>query len=389
MEKKSLRRISLMDHSMKICSRCVLDTTVPDIWFDENGVCKYCKIHDEMEKSHPMGSEGQQKIERTVEKIKKSGKGKDYDCIVGMSGGRDSTYTLNLAVKLGLRPLVVHLDNGWNSEIAVSNIKKATEKLGVDLHTWVADWEIFKDLQLSFLKASVPDAEIPTDYAIYSVLFKMAVDKGIKYIIEGHSFRTEGTSPLGWTYMDGRYIKSVHKQFGKLKLKNFPVLSLSQLLNNVFIKRIKYFRPLEYIDYRHKEVNKILADELDWQYYGGHHHESVYTEFFQSYLLPKKFNIDKRKTEYSALIRSGQRTREDALKEIREKEYAFNPEIVEFTLSKLGLSQAEFDNIFQAKIKSFKDYPTYMPLIKKFRLPIRLACKLHLLPPILYYKYAR
>ena len=291
-------------------------------------------------------------------------------------------------MKLGLRPLAVHFDNGWDSEIAVSNIKRATEKLGVDLYTWVADWEEFKDLQLSFLKASVPDAEIPTDYVIYSVLFKMAEKEGLKYVMQGHSFRTEGTSPIGWTYMDGRYVKSVHKKFGSQPMKSFPVVSLSKLLNYMFVNRVKFVLPLERMDYNQKEVNRVLEEDLGWQYYGGHHHESVYTEFFQSYLLPKKFNIDKRKTEFSALIRSGQMLRDEALREIREKEYSYNPEIVEYTISKLGITQQEFDRIFNLEIKSFNDYPTYMPLIKAMRLPLKIACRLHLLPHIVYLKYA-
>jgi N-acetyl sugar amidotransferase len=373
---------------LQICSRCVLDTTAPDIWFDKRGVCKYCKIHNELEKAYPKGADGERRIHEIAGKIKKKGKNRKYDCLVGVSGGRDSTYTLYLAVNLGLRPLAVHFDNGWDSSIAVSNIKNATDKLEVDLHTIVADWEEFKDLQISFLKASVPDAEIPTDYAIYSVLFQVAAHEGIKYILEGHSFRTEGTSPLSWTYMDGRYIKSVHKKFGRRKLTSFPVLTFSKLFYFLFVRRIKYVRPLESIDYRQDEVNTILETELGWRYYGGHHHESVYTQFFQSYLLPRKFGIDKRKTEYSALIRSGQMPRESALKEIAENTYPVDQEIVNYVISKLGLSKEEFHQILSAEKKSFQDYPTYMPFIRILRLPIKLACKLRLLPQILLLKYA-
>lgn len=373
----------------QICTRCVLDRTVQDIWFDENGVCKYCKIHDELDKAHPLGPSLEIELEQKIEKIKRDGKGKEHDCIVGVSGGRDSTYSLLTAVKLGLRPLAVHFDNGWNSDIAVSNIKNATNKLGVDLESVVADWEEFKDLQFSFLKASVPDAEIPTDYAIYSVLYKTASKEGIKYIINGHSFRTEGTSPLSWTYMDGRYIKSVHRKFRKIKeIKSFPIMSLFELLYYVFVKRIKEVRLMEFIDYRKKDVDKVLEAELDWRYYGGHHHESVYTNFFQSYLLPQKFNIDKRKTENSALIRSGQMTRDEALKEIQAKPYEYEQEIVDYAISKLGLTKDEFDGIFKKEIKSFHDYATYYPIIQALKVPIRIACQMQLLPQILYLKYA-
>jgi N-acetyl sugar amidotransferase len=373
----------------KICTRCILDTKISDIWFDEDGVCKYCKIHDELEKAHPTGEEGKQRIQRIVEKIKTDGKEKEYDCIVGVSGGRDSTYTLYMAVKLGLRPLAVHFDNGWDSEIAVTNIKNATTELDVDLHTVVADWEEFKDLQIAFLKASVPDAEVPTDYVIYSVLCQAAAEQGVKYVIEGHSFRTEGTSPVSWSYMDGRYIRTIHKKFGKKKITSFPIMSLSKFLYYVFVKRIRVVRVLEFMDYRQKEAERILKDQLGWEYYGGHHHESIYTHFFQSYLLPRKFSIDKRKTEYSALIRSGQKTREEALAEVRNNEYPYDEEIVKYTICKLGLTREEFDEIFMRQVHSFKEFSSYYPIIRSFKWPIKVAASLGIVPRILYLKYAK
>jgi N-acetyl sugar amidotransferase len=373
----------------KICTRCILDTTVTDIWFDEKGECKYCKINDEMEKDHPLGPESDIKLKEIIEKIKRDGKGKPYDCIAGTSGGRDSTYTLLKAVEWGLRPLAVHFDNGWNTEISVKNIKKTCEKLNIPLYTIVADWEEFKDLQVAFLKSSTPDSDIPTDYAIYSVLFKMAAKEGVKYILNGHSFRTEGTSPISWTYMDGRYLKAVHKKFGKIKkIKSFPVLTLPRLLYYAFAKGIKDVRVLEFIDYRKKDVDHVLTSQLDWEYYGGHHHENVYTKFFQSYYLPKKFNIDKRKTELSALIRSGQITREVALKEISSSSYEYDPAVVEYAINKLGLSKEEWEIIMKSPVKTHDDYPNYLPLIKLLKLPIKIATKLKLLPHILYLKYA-
>lgn len=373
----------------KICTRCILDTTVGDIWFDDKGECKYCKINDEMEKDHPLGPESSLKLKAIIEQIKKDGKGLQYDCIAGTSGGRDSTYTLLKAVELGLRPLAVHFDNGWNTEISVKNIKKTCEKLNIPLYTVVADWEEFKDLQVSFLKASTPDSDIPTDYAIYSVLFDVAAKEGVKYILNGHSFRTEGTSPISWTYMDGRYLKAVHRRFGKIKkIKSFPVLTLPRLLYYAFVKRIKDVRVLEYMDYNKKEVDKVLTEKLDWEYYGGHHHENVYTKFFQSYYLPKKFNIDKRKTELSALVRSGQISREEALREINSSHYQYDPSVVEYAINKLGLTKEEFDKIMNSPNKTHDDYPNYLPLIKAMKFPIKIATKLKLLPHILYLKYA-
>lgn len=374
--------------SLKVCSRCVSDTTIPGITFDAQGICNFCKIFEELEEEYPQGIKGKQILDDLIQKIKASGKKKRYDCVVGVSGGRDSTYSLYCAVKWGLRPLAVHFDNGWNSEIAVQNIKNATSKLDVDLYTHVADWEEFKDLQLAFLKASVSDAEIPTDVAIYGTLYKAATKEGIKYIINGHSFRTEGLMPIGWTYMDGRYINNVYKIFGShKKLKTVPNYTLFDLFYYSFLRGIKTVTPLNYIEYNQQEVGRILEQELDWTYYGGHHHESYYTHFFQSFLLPQKFKIDKRKLEYSALIRSGQIDREKALQQITGHPYPFDEELVDYTIKKLNLSQLQFDAIMHAPQKSFHDYQTYYPLMKAMKLPIKLATDLQLLPRLLYLKF--
>lgn len=374
----------------KICSRCVMDTTVNDIWFDASGECKYCKIHDELEKAHPLGPGLKADLDAMVAKIKEAGKGKKYDCIAGVSGGRDSTYTLLTAKRLGLRPLAVHFDNGWNSDISVKNIKKACEKLNVDLITIVADWEEFKDLQIAFLKSGTPDADIPTDYAIYSVLYNTAKEEGIKYILNGHSFRTEGTSPISWTYMDPRYVRDVHQKLGKLKrITSFPHMTLLKLQYFIWVKGIREFRILEYIDYNKKEVDHVLKEELEWEYYGGHHHENHFTKFFQSYYLPQKFGIDKRKTELSALIRSGQINREQALQEISEHPYHYDQETVNYVINKLNLSQEEWLEIMNSPIKSHADYKTYLPFIRLMSGPIKIATRLKVLPQILYLKYAK
>jgi len=376
-----------MKKDYRICTRCIADTTIPGITFDENGICNYCKIHDKMEKDYPEGKEARKKLEELVRKIKASGKGKRYDCVVGVSGGRDSTYLLYTAVKLGLRPLAVHFDNGWNSEIAVTNVKNILSKLNIDLETLVVDWYEFKDLQRSFLFASVSDAEIPTDVGIFGTLHKIAAQEGIKYILNGHSFRTEGIMPISWTYMDGRYISSVQKKFGTMKLKTFPNFSFWDLFYYVFIKKIKSVPLLNYVEYKHSQVEKILEKEAGWTYYGGHHHESYYTNFFQSYFLPKKFNIDKRKIEYSAKIRSGQMERPLALKEIQAIPYPYEKELVNYTISKLGFSQRQFDQIMKAKVKTFHDYPSYYPIVKVLKPVLKLAVKYNLIPRLLYQKF--
>jgi N-acetyl sugar amidotransferase len=372
------------------CTRCVLDTTVRDIWFDEKGECKYCKIHHQQEINHPLGKEMDEYLAKKVEEIKQHGKGKPYDCLVGVSGGRDSTYTLLTAVKLGLRPLAVHFDNGWNTEISVNNIKKACSKLNVELHTIVADWEEFKEIQRAFLKSSTPDADIPTDYAIYSVLYQTASKEKIKYILNGHSFRTEGTSPISWTYMDPIYVNDVMRKHSKVKkITGFPHMSLLNLQYYLWVKKIREFRILEYINYNKKEVDQILESELGWQYYGGHHHENHYTKFFQSYYLPVKFGIDKRKTEYSALIRSGQMSREQVLNIIDSQTYEYDAQTIQYALNKLGFSEDEWALIMKTPAKSHADFKTLLPLIRMLKLPIRIAAKFKVVPEILYLKYAR
>ncbi len=373
----------------QVCTRCVLDDTVGDIWFDEEGECKYCKIHDEMEKTHPLGDEAKKALDIILSKIRAKGKNKKYDCIAGISGGRDSTYTLLKAKELGLKPLAVHFDNGWNSDISVQNIKKACEKLDIELFTIVADWEEFKDLQVSFLKASVPDADIPTDYAIYSVLYHVANKEGIKYILNGHSFRTEGTSPISWTYMDPRYVKDVHRKLGKKRrLTSFPHMSMLKLQYYIWVKGIREVRLLEFVDYNKSKVDKVLNEKLGWEYYGGHHHENLYTKFFQSYYLPTKFNIDKRKTELSALVRSGQIQRSDALKEIESSPYEYDESTVNYAINKLEIKPEEWNNIMKMPLKSHNDFKTHLPIIRMLRFPIKIAVKLKILPHILYLKYA-
>jgi N-acetyl sugar amidotransferase len=371
----------------QVCTRCIVDDTVPGITFDENGVCAFCKIHDQLEDKYTLNENSELTLKRLANKISNEGKGKKYDCIVGVSGGRDSTYTLLNTVKLGLRPLVVHFDNGWNSEIAVQNIKNACNALGVDLYTHVADWEEFKDLQRAFLKASVSDAEVPTDWTIFSVLFKVAAKEKIKYIIHGHSFRTEGTTPLMWTYMDGRYVKYIHRKFGTGKSKSFPVMGLMGYLYYTLIKGIHQERILYYIPYDEKKVMDLITSELKWKDYGGKHYESNYTAFFQAYILTRKFNIDKRKLHYSALIRSGQLTREQALEKVQVDPYKGGTELLDYCLKKLDFTKDEFEKIMNEPPKSFNDYKSYYSFVKFMKKPVKWATSLGIVPETVYLKY--
>lgn len=370
-----------------VCSRCVMDDSVSGIEFDKTKECTFCEIHDELEAKYPLNNESSEKLATLIAKIKKEGAGKKYDCIVGVSGGRDSTYTLYTAVKSGLRPLAVHFDNGWNSEHAVKNIENVCKKLNVDLYTHVANWEEFKDLQKSFLYASVPDAEVPTDWVIFSVLFSTANSYGLKYIIHGHSFRTEGTTPLTWTYMDGRYINDIHKRYGTRKIKSFPVMKLKEYLYYVFLKRIKQVRILYYMPYDEAKILKMLTEEVGWINYGGKHHESTYTGFFQSYILTRKFNIDKRKLHYSALIRSGQMNRKMALRSLHEDPYVGGIDTLNYCLKKLDLSHEEFEKIMNKPNKLFVNYNSYYNLVKRMEKPIVFGVKLGIIPDTVYRKF--
>ncbi len=356
----------------RICTRCIMDTSDPEIYFDSMGICNHCQRYDKLLPQRVFkGKEADTKLSALIEQIKLSGANKEYDCIIGVSGGVDSTYVAYLTKQLGLKPLAVHFDNGWNSELAVNNIRKMLDKLRIDLYTHVIDWNSFKNLQISFLKASTPDGEIPTDHAINALLFNIANDKGIKYIINGMNFATESMSVPAWAYghSDWKYIKSVHKQFMNTSLLDYPHFSILDLFINTAIKRIKVVSILNYIDYNKDDVMELIKNELGWVYYGGKHYESVYTRFYQGYILPVKFNIDKRRGHYSDLIRSGQISRKDAIEEMKANPY--DPELLaqdkEFAFKKLGISEDEFDEIMSREVKSFRDYPNNYEIIGRIK----------------------
>lgn len=369
------------------CTRCLYDTNLPGITFDSDGVCSYCHISDNMEKENPMGEEGRRKLEKLAEEIKKAGKGKKYDCVIGVSGGCDSSYLLHIAKKeLGLRPLAVHFDNTWNSKIAVENIEKVLKKLDIDLFTYVMDNEEFNDLARSMLKSSVPEIDALTDIGLASTL-NMACEKyGIKYSIIGHAFRTEGMAPLGWFYFDGKYIDSIHKKFGTMPMKRFPNLWMYRFLRWMFLG-IKQYRPLNYIEYNKTKVKKFLVEEYGWKWYGGHHQENRYTLFNHFYALAK-YDIDFRIVEASAMIRSGQMTRQEA-KDFVAQPFTVESSIIEEVRKRLGLSEAELNEIMAAPPKSAKDYPTYHKTFRLMKPFFFIMYKLNLVPKNFYVKYCR
>jgi N-acetyl sugar amidotransferase len=339
-----------------------MDTSDPDITFDENGFCNHCnEFLNKRSKFVYQGDKSDRELERFVQDMKNAGKGKKYDCVIGMSGGIDSSYAALIAKQKGLRVLAVHLDNGWNSDDAVVNIKNVAANLDIDYMSYVLDWEEFKDLQLAFLKASVPEAETPTDIAIPAALHKVAAKYGVKYIISGGNFATEGILPSLWHYnaRDTKYLKNIQRTFGSKKLKSFPLFGFHHEMYYKLFKGMKIIYLLNYVPYSKESAMDILKKDLGWRYYGGKHHESKYTSFIQSYYLFKKFPIDYRRATYSTLICTGQMSREQALDELTTLPY--KPEIVEiekkYIAKKLGIDLDELEAIIELPPKWYRDYP--------------------------------
>lgn len=377
----------MKEREYQICTKTVMDTIGDDdIRFDENGVCNYYhEFREKLKIRVPEASVAEKQLKDLVAKIKKEGEGKQYDCIIGISGGVDSTYTAWLVKELGLRPLAIHLDNGWNSELAVKNIENILNKLGIDLYTEVMDWEMFKDLQLSFLKASTADGEIPTDHAILSILYQTAAKFKVKYIISGMNFRNEGMLPPSWArgYLDWRYIKSVQKKFGKQSLSTFPHMTIFNFLYFNLVKKIRSVSFINYIPFDKQEAMEVIQEKLGWQNYGGKHYESIYTRFYQAYILPKKFKIDKRKAHLTCLIAStGEITREEALKILEQPtaDEKLLQDDKEYLLKKFGISAEEFEAIMNAPIKTIFDYPNYHKWEIKFRKALNRLRKAKILP---------
>ena len=378
-----------MKINKKECSRCLFSNTTPSLKLDENDICQFCKMHNEMEKDYPLNEFSEIKLQKIADKIRQKGKNKKYDCVVGVSGGRDSSYLLYIVKnKMNLRPLAVHYDNGFNSEVSVSNILKLCDKLNVDLETKVADWDSIRDITKSFFMASVSDPDTPTDVGIFKTIYEIAYREKIKYVFHGHSFRTEGIEPLEWTYMDGLYVKSVHKKYGNSDLSKFDNFSLVDLLKYKFYANIKTILPLNYINYNSDEVKKVLKENFETYFYGGHHHESVLTKFIVAYYLPKKFNIDRRITQYSALVRSNQISKSDAQEILNKPIDGQNDEnLKKYIIDKLSISEDEFQIIMNKENKNFKDFITYYNFFRNFGFFAKILYKLNLIPKLLYQRY--
>lgn len=350
-----------MPSNVQVCSRCVMDTTDPEIIFDSKGVCNYCLYLEKLLPAFHFTEEQERtNLLEIKQQIKKDKKGQ-YDVIIGVSGGVDSSYTVYLAHQMGLNPLCVHFDNGWNSAKAVSNIKKMVEKYGFDLETFVINWPEFRDLQRSFFKAGVIDIEMLTDHAIMATMFEIRKKHGIRYVLSGVNIRTENGMPNTWLWrkQDLVNIKDIQKKFGTIPIKAFPTMGSIRLkLSKLFNLGGVYVEILNKINYNKQEAVKVLQSEFGWEDYGGKHYESTFTKFYQAYILPKKFNVDKKKVHLSALIRNNEITREEALKELEALPYdpADLKKDKSYVLKKLGFTEAEFDQLMTEKPKAHLDY---------------------------------
>lgn len=359
-------------NTYRFCTNCVMDTTDAAITFDENGVCDHCRNYYTkiLPNWHP-DDQGFSELMKTVEQIKAAGKGKDFDCIIGMSGGIDSSYLVYLAKeKLGLRPLVFHVDAGWNSQIAVNNIERIVDKLGLDLYTHVIDWEEMKDLQLAFFKSGVPHIDTPQDHAFFATMYNFASENNVKYILTGANNSTECVrNPVNWMYYQSDVIqlKDIHKKFGTRPLKRFPLSNI--LWHKIYLpyfKGIKVVKPLDYMPYIKAEAMKTLEEKFGWQPYPQKHFESRFTRFYESYWLPEKFGYDVRKVQYSSLILTGQMTREEAIEKLKSPSY--DKETImqdfEFIANKLGISVEELRSYLHAPNKTYKDYASQENIYK-------------------------
>lgn len=347
-----------------ICNRCVMDTSDPNIVFDTSGYCNNCNDAEILLKTRWFPNEiGQQKLEELIKNIKTAGHNKPYDCIIGLSGGVDSSYLLYLAVKKwGLRVLALHVNAGWNSEIAESNIEKLVNSLGVDLYTYVVDWEEMKDLQISYLKSGLKNQDVPQDHIFFAQLYKKAAEKKIEYVLTGHNLATESITPSSWGYnaMDSKQLKFIQKKFGTRPLKSYTTISLFDRLFYHFFLKQKVVKPLDYIPYDKEAAKMFLNETFSWQDYGVKHGESVFTRFYQNYWLPKRYGYDKRKSHLSSLIITGFMTRERALQELEQPLYDEHTLKLdkEYICNKLEITEDELDMYMSMEKIDYKSYPT-------------------------------
>ncbi len=371
---------------MKSCKRCLYDETIEDCIIEENGICNYCIRHDMLEKEYPNNDDGKRILDKIIAEIKEHGSTNNYDCVIGISGGCDSSYLLDFCVKSGLRPLAVHFNNGWDTDIAKHNMMCMCAKLNIDFIDYSVDPNEMNDIFRAFLLSGVIDIDAPTDIGLITALYKVAHDNGIKYIVEGHSFRTEGIQPLSWAYVDGKYISDVHKKYGSVPMKTYPNLWMKDFIRWVCIDKIKRVRPLYYLDYNKKQVKRYLKEKYDWKDYSSHHCENDFTRFNYDFFLRQKVQVDERVNEYSALIRSGQMDRNEALNLIKV-EVKCPAELIKKIKTRLNISDNQFEEIMSSPIRTYHDFKTY----KRFFILTKplwfILYKAGIVPKSFYLKY--
>jgi N-acetyl sugar amidotransferase len=372
---------------LTLCARCIYDEAVPGISFDELGICNYCRQIEQLERQYGTGKpEGARRLAAIVEEMKQAGRGRKYDCVVGVSGGTDSSYLLTKSVEWGLRPLAVHYDNTWNTAIATENIRRVTAALKVDLFTHVIDNRESEDLFRAFLRAGVPEFDASTDIGFAQTLRFAAAKHRIGYILEGHSFKAEGISPVGKNYFDGKYIADIHAKYGTVKLRTFPNMTFWQFLKWAAVYRQRFIRPLWFIEYSKEAARKMLSETTGWQYYGGHHLENRATCFLHTVYNPQKFGLDHRNLSLAAEVRAGLLAREEALRRYRTP-LAPDPELVAYVKKRLSLSDREYEALMHGPKRSFRDFKTYKRRFERLRPMFFLLAKADRVPMSFYLKY--
>ncbi len=377
----------------KICSQCVHDNSLPGISFDEHGICSYCRFYDEMDRYYPLGVQGEKALELQLDRVRKTGKGRKFDVVVGISGGRDSSYLLHMAVRVWkLRVLAVHFNDGFDNPVAGENMLRMCRQLNVPLKTITSDWREAKDLKITFLKASTPDLNQGTDVGIASSLFGAAAAEGVKYIFFGQSFRTEGIKPLLWTYFDGDYLRAVQKQLGTVALRKWKPedpgfnLGVRELLYYNLFRGIRIFAPFYHMNYVRAETDELLKAQYSWVNPGAHYYDDLYWALI-NLVHRKKFNIDLRKNSYSFLIRSGQMSRETALNRLAGVYEIEDPKVIDLCIKRLGLTEEEFKTYLNLPPKTFLEYPNSYGLMNIMRLPVKWLTRTGFLPASVYFKY--
>lgn len=373
---------------MKYCNRCIYNEKTSGIEFDEKGICNYCNLMDDLVERYGTGSElGDKLLSDIIKEIRQNGKNKKYDCVIGVSGGTDSSYMLHWALENGLRPLAVHYDNTWNSSIATENIRKITTKLDVDLYTHVLNNEESNDIVRAFFNSGINTIDISTDLALAETLYRAASKFNVKYILEGHSFVAEGVSPIGNSYVDGKLIDQIRKKYGTMKWKTYPLMTFNAFVKWTVFKRIKKIRPLWYMGYSKKAAQELLEKKYGWQYYGGHHLENRITAFAHSVYKPQKYGIDERSNSLSAAVRNGFKDREEAIKEYLQPPH-IEEGLVDYFIKRTGFTKDEYEQIMSNSNKTTaKDFKTYKKRFELLRPMFFALAKANLVPMSFYLKY--